>query len=82
MIRKLFRRSFELVAVRHVRLDAETRLSPGDPLPERVRLFQRMSLYSRRLVGEKNDPWTLALIPAVAPKAEGEKPEADGEAAE
>lgn len=78
MIRQPFRRSMELIAVRPVRLDAETRLAPGDPLPARVRLFHRMNLYQRRLVGAKGDPWTLARIPAVAPVVETSG-EAEGE---
>lgn len=74
MIRLPFHRSQELVAVRNFRLDSQTMLSRGDPLPAGLRLFHRMSLYRRRLVGSKNDPWVISQIPV--PTA-GEKPEAE-----
>lgn len=70
--RSLFRRTHDLTVVRTFRLDSATLLQPGDKLPDRVRLFHRISLYNRRLVGKSDDAWTLALL-----AVPGEKLEAD-----
>lgn len=83
MLRQLFSRKMELVVVKHFRLDSETMLKPGDPVPDSIRMFHKMSLYRRRLVGAKDDPWTLRQIPIVEPEPEVEgdedSPDADGD---
>jgi hypothetical protein len=60
--RVFYRRTLNLIATSVVRLDAQTRVLPGDPLPSTVREFHRRSLYMRRLVGDANDPWTKARL--------------------
>lgn len=61
MARQLYRRTLELVATSHFRLDAATVLRPGDPI-DGLREFHRRSLYNRRLVGAIGDKWTEARL--------------------
>lgn len=72
MARMIYRRTHELVAVRHFRLDSQRTLTPGDPLPA-LREFHRRSLYQRHLVGAKNCPWTAAQLARHAARVEREE---------
>ncbi len=72
MARMIYRRTHELVAVRHFRLDSQRSLQPGDALPN-LREFHRRSLYQRHLVGAKNCPWTAAQLARHAARVEREE---------
>lgn len=72
MARMIYRRTHELVAVRHFRLDSQRTLQPGDALPN-LREFHRRSLYQRHLVGAKNCPWTAAQLARHAARVEREE---------
>ena len=69
-VRRPFRRGDEMVAIRAFHLDAERRLLPGDPLPEGLKLFQKRSLWKRRLIGAADCAWAQAAVAARAPQPE------------
>lgn len=61
--RPLFRRHYEFVAVRPIRLTRQDVIQPGETIdPERFRLYHLRSLYQRRRIGVKGTPWTEAML--------------------
>lgn len=83
--RPIYKRHFEYVAVRPIRLNNNTVIEPGKDV--KLRPHQMRSLYLRRRIGPKGHPWTEHALktkgfPSEAPKAgaivadASEKPEA------
>lgn len=78
-----------VVAVRHVRLDGETLLSPGDRVPDWCQEHHVLGLFRRGAVGMEGCPWvehqlrwqgvaTRAPEPALALMGELEASEFEG----
>lgn len=61
MRQPLFSRSASYVAVRHIRLSADTVLEPGTPI-EGLRVFHLKDLHRRRKIGLVGHPWTESML--------------------
>lgn len=61
MRQPLFNRSMSFVAVRHIRLSADTVLEPGTPI-EGLRVFHLKDLHRRRKIGPVGHPWTESML--------------------
>lgn len=63
MRQPLFSRRASYVAVRHIRMSADTVLEPGTPI-EGLRVFHLKDLHRRRKIGQAGHPWTESMIAA------------------
>lgn len=66
MRQPLFNRSMSFVAVRHIRLSADTVLEPGSPI-EGLRVFHLKDLHRRRKIGPVGHPWTESMLASQDP---------------
>lgn len=79
--REMFRKHYEFVAVRHIRLSRNDVLEPGQPIDKtKIKLFHLRSLYQRRRIGVAGSPWAEAMLATVGnafsrPEVEKPKPE-------
>lgn len=60
--RQSFRPDEPVVAVRHVRLDGNTLLAPGDVLPGWCAPHHVLGLFRRSMVGMVGCPWTEVML--------------------
>ena len=58
----MFRRSYEWVAVRTIRLSSTQTIEPGEDIPEETRLLLLITWHKRRQIGPKGHPWTEWMI--------------------
>lgn len=61
MRQPLFTRHADYVAVRHIRLSADTVLEPGTPI-EGLRFFHLKDLHRRRKIGPVGHAWTESML--------------------
>lgn len=80
IVREIFRKRNEFVAVRPIRLSTNTVLEPGEKIDKtKVRLYQLQNWYRKRRIGVEDSSWAKAMLKDQSSFA---KPEVTGDVAQ